>query len=338
MIDEDEGEIIQQDELSADLAAAWEETVEETDDGDDGIEQLEGQASPDDTGTDIASDIEASIEETAPTAESSEQKPAVDEAPSSLPPSAREAWKDTPKAMQDAIGKREREYEQGIMKYAQGAKQAEGMHRVVAPYAQYTQMNGGPKAAIEGLLRTGSALQMGSPIQKAEIVTQLIKQFGVDISTLDSMLVGQAPPQEAQQNHEVQQAVQQAVAPYQQVAQQMQQEQYNRQMQQRAGIDTELGQFASKNEFYEDVKMSMANLLDYAAGQGQNLSLDDAYNTACALNPEINTIRQSRTNTQSVQQKRKAASSISGSLGGPGSATEHDDMRDTISQAWANMI
>ena len=337
MIDEDETEVIQQDELSADLAAAWEETVEETDDGnDDGNERIEEQAATDDQGADGAVDVEASPVEEPVAQESGEPEPAVDAPPVGLSPEAREAWKDTPKAMQDAISNREKQFAMGMQKNAEAAKQAQAINNTIQPFGQYVQMNGGPKQAIEGLLQTGSALQMGSPIQKAQTVAQIIKQFGVDISTLDNLLVGEAPPEGVQQNNEVQQAVNQAVAPYQQMMNQMQQAQQRSRQQSVAAIDSEIGDFAAKNEFYKDVAGPMADFLDMAAQRGQSMTMEQAYANACQMHPEISKIMQARTNTKQVDQARKASTSISGSPGGPGGTNENDDMRATIAQAFAN--
>ena len=339
MSEENETEIIQQDELSADLAAAWEETVEETDDGDDdGIEQPTGEAPPDDQGADDSVDTEASPAEEPIAAESTEPEPAaaVDAPPTGLPPEAREAWKDTPKAMKDAIATREKQFAMGMQKNAEAAKQAHTINQTIAPFGQYVQMNGGPKQAITGLLQTGSALQMGSPIQKAETVANIIKQFGVDINTLDNLLVGQAPPEGVQQHSEVQQAVQQAVQPYQQMMNQMQQAQQQARQQSVAQIDGEIGQFATDNEFYKDVASDMADMLDMAANRGRQMSMQEAYDRACMIHPEISKILQARTNSQQVSQARKAATSISGSPGGEGGTSGDDDMRATIAAAFAN--
>ena len=338
MIDEDETEIIQQDELSADLAAAWEETVEESDDGDDN-EQPAGETPPDDQGADSSVDTEASPVEEPIAAESKEQEPAtssVDAPPTGLSPEAREAWKDTPKAMQDAIATREKQFAMGMQKNAEAAKIGQAMGQTLQPHSQYLAMNGGPKQAIQGLLQAGSTLQMGSPIQKAQQVAQLIKQFGVDIGTLDNLLVGEAPPEGIQQHTEVQQAVQQAVAPYQQMMGQMQQQQQFKQQQGIAQIDGEINDFASKNEFYKDVAGQMADFLDMAAKRGQSMSMDQAYANACQMHPEISKIIQSRANSQQVGNARKAAASISGTPGGEGGSQQHDDMRATIAAAFAN--
>jgi len=168
------------------------------------------------------------------------------------------------------------------------------------------------------------------------MVANLIKQFGVDIRTLDNMLVGKQPPQEVQQQSQVQQAVQQAVAPYQQMAQQMQQQQLHAAQQAQQEVSTEVERFASDpaHEFYHDVKMEMADILDLAANRQHQMSMEEAYQKACQLNPQISRILATRGQAPTPDQRR-AASSVQGSLGGPGAASAPDSMRSAIEDAWA---
>jgi hypothetical protein len=270
-----------------------------------------------------------------PTAEADGQGTVAD-APNSWSATARETWKDIPQPARDYIQKREQQMEQGMRKNAEQAQRASQMDQVLAPHQQYFAMNGGPGQSIKTLLEAGSGLQMGSPIQKAQIVSNLIKQFGIDISTLDNMLVGQAPAPEQQQQNDIQQAVQQAVAPYQQHMQQIQQQQQFSQQQAQQGVNTDVEAFSTdpKNEFYRDVRADMADILDMAANRGRNMGMDEAYETACRLNPEISKIINARAQQESLADKRAAAASISGTPGGPGGRTPPNGMRDTIMEAW----
>ena len=265
--------------------------------------------------------------------------------PVSLPAAAREAWKDTPKAMQDAIGLRETQFAQGIQKYAEGFQRSQAMDKALQPFQQYFAMNGNqPAQSIGLLLQTASALQMGNPTQQAQTVADLIKQFGVSVEVLDKLLIGEAPPEPppgapgAVGNPYIQQQVAQAVAPYQQFMQQHQQrvQQDEQQVQQEAGNDvTTFGQDTT-NEFYNDVRADMADILDMGANRGMQLSLKEAYDRACMLNPEIQRILQSRATQASLANKGRAASSVRGNMGGPGSTAPADSMRGSINDAWDN--
>ena len=324
--------------LMDDLSAAWDEAesaIEET--SDEGLhvdtEEVAAKGAddtlsrPEDTGdTDDARGIQE-LEE--PVSDDDGSPAPVDEPPRSLSPAAREAWKDVPDAVKGEIQKREADYEKGIMKYAQNAKRAEQMDRVMAPYSQFFAMNGGAAQTIPGVLQAASVLQMGSPQQKAQTVAGMIKQFGVDIQTLDSLLVGEQPQQ---QGPDINQLVDQRL-------QQYHQQQHQQQLaQQQQGIQTELQQFASdpNNEFYNDIKMDMADIIEMAANRGQQLTLKEAYDRACMMNPQISQILSSRQSQAAVNTKRRAAVSVSGAPGGPGGTEAPTDIRSALEHAWDN--
>ena len=247
-------------------------------------------------------------------------------APKSLSPAAREAWKDLPEAVKTDIAKREADYEKGIVQYADNAKRAEAMDRSLAPFQQLFAMNGGgPQQTLEPLLQTASVLQMGSPQQKAQTAANLIKQFGVDIRMLDGMLVGEQP-QQSQQDI-INQAVQQAVAPYQQ---QVQQQKH----QQQQAVNNEVNQFAAQNEFYGDVSDTMADLMEMAAKRGRELTMQDAYDQACRIHPQISQVLAGRQAQSVTAPRQNAAVSISGSPGGGGDSRPADSIRGQIEAAW----
>jgi hypothetical protein len=329
--------------LMDDLAAAWDEeetedAVQQTDDTAPTEQLSEVVPESDDTvsaDAELVSEPEGSGESKEADAGSVE----TDTPPVGLPPAAREAWKDAPPAIKEAIAKREADYAAGIQQHAENAKRAQAMDKVLAPYQQYFAMNGNsPGQSINQLLQTASLLQMGNPVQRAETVANLIKQFGVDIKTLDNLLVGQAPPEGVQQNTEVQQQIQQALAPYQQVIGQFQQQQQQTVTQQHQAINNELDTFAKdpQHEFYNDVNLDMADILEMAGKRGHQMSLKEAYDKACQLHPQIGPIMQARKGAGAVRQKQSAAASIHGSPGGPGAVSEPDSLHSAITAAWDN--
>jgi hypothetical protein len=333
--------------LSDDLAAAWADSEGDQDGGEHQAEA--GQSSvPDDISAERNTDVSGVDERGADGAAvagggrpGDDKKPTAGDGESAKPPvswnaEAREAWKDIPKAARDYIAQREQQVAVGMQKNAEGANRAAAMDRTLQPYSQYLAMNGGPGETIKNLLATGANLQMGSPVQKAHQIANLIKQFGVDITTLDNILVGQPAPKEHQQNDAVQLAVQQAVAPYQQMLQEFQQGRQQQVEQFNGQVKTELQQFQGNaaNEFYADVKMDMADILDMAANRGQQMDLATAYDRACKLHPSISKILDTRAAASIAAKKRDASVSIHGNRGGDG-ASQPDSMRAAIEEAWA---
>ena len=256
----------------------------------------------------------------------------VESAPEAWSAEARETWKDIPKAAKDYIQKREEQMDAGIKKHAANAQRAMGMDQVLTPYRQYLEVNGGPQNALKQLLNTGVQLQMGNQAQKAQLVAGLIKNFGVDIGHLDSLLVGQAPPEQAQQG-----TVQEQV---QAVLQQERQQQYNQQNQYaQQEVGNEIQQFTADpaNEFYRDVRGHMASLLEGASKENRQLGLKDAYDQACWANPEVRTVLMKRQSQADIGKKQSASVSIAGSPGGPGGSAKPSSIGDTIRDAWDNV-
>jgi hypothetical protein len=257
-------------------------------------------------------------------------------APKGLSLEAREEWKNVPDAVKKEISKREKDFNDGIVRYSGQAKRADQMDKTLAPYQQYLQMNGGPGKAMQSLLNTGSGLQMGSPMQKAQIVSNLIQQFGIDIKTLDNMLVGEQPTEQQQQGQQFNQMLDQRLQPLQQQLAQYQQrdQQVAQQAQGQVANEVQTFQANPANEFYNDVRGQMADLLDMAANRGQAMTMDEAYKTACLTHPQISQIVQNRTNQAQVDQKRQAASSISGTRGGGGGSNPSTSTAQALNDAW----
>jgi len=322
--------------LMDDLAEAWDAAEAELPDEEQHDDELHQQSEPAEIRADnesAGSEGSASGTEDADLvqggeAEAGESGNEQATPPVGLSPAAREAWSEVPEAVQTEIRKREQDYERGIMKYSQNAKRAEMMDQMLGPYQQLFSVNGGPGKTLPGLLQVASQLQMGTPQQKADTVANLIKQFGVDIRTLDTLLVGEKPPVDP--NQQISELVEQR---FQQENQRRQQ--YEMQQTQQH-ISQQIHEFAAdpKHEFYNDVKMDMADLIDMAAKRGQAMSMEQAYEKAVLMHPQISQIMSARSSQGSMQNKRRAASSVSGSMGGPGGFSEPESTRAAIEDAW----
>ena len=330
---------VEDNSLGAALGAAWDKSVAEEEDNGESIES----AAPAEEATAITDDDYVDSAPAPGAVEENTQSAAAviegDQPPVGLPPEAREVWKDTPPAMQAAITKREGEFAAGIQKYAENAQRAQQMDQAFAPYQQLFAMNGGAPKMMPGLLQVASALQMGSPQQKAQTVANIIKQFGVDVRQLDGAIVGDAPTPEMQQENQFGQLLDQKLAPIQNFMGQFQQSQQQQATQAQEEIATEVETFSRdpKNEFYSDVKLDMADLMDMANNRGQNMSLAEAYEKACKMHPQISQIMETRANQQLVNEKRTAASSIGGAPGGGGPTGEPSSVRAAIEEAWDNV-
>lgn len=340
----DDNQDIQYDEgsLSGDIAAAFDAaeaepaTQEDTphvEPADTTAPDADGAGQSADTGA-SAAEQPAADDSGAAGAKDGEAAQVPDESPPvSLPPAAREAWKDTPKAVREAVALREKQYNDGIVKYANDAKRAQQMDGVLGQYQHYFAMTGEPVGkTVNDLLRVASNLHMAPGATKAQIVAGLINQYSVPIDVLDSLLAGESP--QAPQTDVIDQRIQQAVQPFQQVLTEMQQQRMAEQQRQQGQVATEIQQFAAKHEFYNDVASDMADFLDIAAKNGRQMTLDDAYQRACALNPQISQILQARSAAPTASQQRAASTLRGNGRGGDGAAAEPDSLHAAISAAW----
>jgi hypothetical protein len=264
-----------------------------------------------------------------------DQKP-VDQfakAPQSWKPGAREAWQHLPADVRAEVHRRERE----TARIMQETTQA----REVTSYVSQLQQRFAPALQAEGvdaltasanLMNLASRLRFGTPQEKAMLAAQIIRNYGVDVENLASALDGQ-PMQQSQQpqmmtDPRVDQLLAQLNGMRQTQAAQVQQR-----------VVGEVEKFGETKEFFEDVREDMADLLEVASRRGIDLTLEQAYERACAMQPEIHKVIEGRNaakragnSQQSTQRARIAASSIRGTPSGVSTA-EPESLRGAIEAA-----
>lgn len=276
-----------------------------------------------------------------------EQPPAqeVIPPPQGLKAAAREHWAKVPRPVQEEIVRREKETAQTLRQSAQARQLANDFQSVVNPFLPMIQSQGSnPMQAVKNLMTTAAGLTVGTQQQKAQIVREIIQNYGIDIATLDQVLAGQPVQHQGGSQQQGPGAPPPWAAPIFQFMNTVQQSRQQREQQVMTEAERETEAFAEKNEFFEDVREDMADLMTVAAQNGRIISMEDAYKRALALNPEISTIVQQReaakraTQQQgSIQRNRNAASSISGGpKGGPaGNGGAGDDSRRSqLAEAW----
>lgn len=277
---------------------------------------------------------EAQEEAETPAEEPAEEAPEVAlKAPAGWTPAQKERWKDLTPELQQTILDRDRQVDSTLQEAASDRKIAASYKEMVQSYAPVFAAEGvEPMQGIQGLINITAELQNGSPAMKAQRIAGLVKHYGVDINALDQALAGEQP-QDSQMFH-VEQMINQRLAPIQQMFQQSQQQTYSQ-------ADQSIEAFAAdpNNEFFLHVKNDMADFMDMASARGQNMSLEEAYQRACAMNPEIQGVLEQRKANEAlvaqqadIQKKKAAASSIAGRQAGT-QVKEGMSMRDTIAAA-----
>lgn len=229
-------------------------------------------------------------------------------------------WDKVTPEVREAIMRREVEVNRALQDSVQARRGLDAMQRVIAPYMPNIQATGSdPITAIRTFFDYDNRLRHGSQIDKAKAVTQLIRNYGVDIEALDSELAG-APHAPGSVNQDaIAAALQRELAPMRQYLAQQREAEEGRYAQMQQSIGTSIDQFAADpaNKHFNSVRMDMADLLDIAAKNQRELSLKDAYDQACWQNVQVRNIllqqqasTTAQTQTQAAQRARAAAASV----------------------------
>ena len=267
--------------------------------------------------------------------------PALERAPQSWKPEAREFWKDIPAGARAEIMRHEQQVQGVLRETAEARRFTQEMGRVIEPYRATIEAEGSnPVAAVQNLLQTAQALRTAPPAHKAQLVAGLVQQFGIDINQLDQALSGVVQPPEPPEVVQMRQQMERELAPVRQFAQQLTYQQQQQVAANNARAAAELQSFAGQAEFIGDVRLMMADIMDAADARGQPLTLQQAYDISCNTHPEISKVmEQRRTATAAqnlnanAQKARQAAVSVSGSMAPGGPAPEPDSVRAALEAA-----
>lgn len=263
-----------------------------------------------------------------PKDESAVQPAVTAKKPPEFWPQKRKDWfnQKTPED-QDIILEREKEVEQGFTKMDDERIFGKSQKEAIAPYMAMIQAEGGtPAGATRDLFNTAYVLRSGNDQQKADILKQVIKQYGIN-----PQLLGIQQTQQQQNAPQAQPINEEAIT--QKIMNNLQTQQMN------ANIAEELNAFTAdtKNVHFSNpaVKGKMSSLL----GTGEAKNYQDAYDQAIWLVPELRpaliaaqTQPQQAQRTQDIAAKKKAGSSVSGSPGivVPNSGNPNRSLREEL--------
>lgn len=227
-------------------------------------------------------------EETAPEEKESKEEPEAEETtseeetteeikpPAGWNPETKEMFKGLDPTIQQEMLKREKDYAQGIQKYAEGAKDSAKYQEIIAPYRAMIAAKGGTvEGTLQTMLNTAYQLETLTPDRKVQLLQNLAKQYGVDLGQSNGS------------------AEDEYVDPDIQVLNTKISELQNEMMSQKNGVRNQQAQQLSvaietfkndpKNKHYELVKNDMAGLFE----AGVATDLDDAYDKAVRMNKDL---------------------------------------------------
>jgi hypothetical protein len=278
---------------------------------------------------------------------------AVKKAPGTWTPAAREHWNSIPEDVRNEVIKRESEVSRTMTQSATARKFQQDFNQLIQPHMAHIQAENGGNVfgTIQQMFNVGTVFRTGSATNKAALVADICKQFGIDLQLLDASLDkvyngGQGPnpnqqPQGGIDPRQIQQMVNQQLAP---ILQQQRASQQSLLSQIETEVDTELDGFAAAHEFYDDVKEDMADIIEMAARRGKNVSLTEAYERATLLSVPVRAVMEQRRAASASQQSHAVAQQAkAGAFGIQNSAETTttnlpagDSIRDSIERAIAH--
>jgi hypothetical protein len=271
----------------------------------------------------------------------------IDRAPQSWKASQKAKWSSIDPDIRQEVLRREHETTRVLNETAQVRQFASQFGQAIQPYMARIQQVGNPVVAISNLLAADHLLATGPKTQKAQYLAKLIKDYGVDIQELDAALAGTAPPDPVESR--VEQLLQERLTPFQQYIQQQQAQEQQRQQAQQQQIAMGIQQMSQDPAYphFDEVRETMADLIELRAQKGQTLDLKTAYNMAVVMDPrisqqvagtnaEVAKVKQAAAANQRAQRALNASSSVSGTPGGStAGAPKTTDRRAHLEAAFA---
>jgi len=263
--------------------------------------------------------------------------------PSSYKPAAREAWGKVPPEVQAEIVRVDREVRETMQRTAEVRKEADEFKKAAAPWeSMYRSLGVTPSQAFDGLSRAFYTLQYAPPQNKAQALAKIIRDAGLADEAGINLLAqaidgkGQSAPAVVDPNAIAQQAE----------ARILQRLQAQAAQQASARNSAMLGKFAEKHEFFEDVRVPMADIL--AARGTPNPSeaeLEEVYTLACKTRPEIAGVlaqreakKSAEAQTEANRRAENAASSVKPNPAGAAPAGQPKGRRAVLEAAWSDKI
>lgn len=264
--------------------------------------------------------------------------------PASWTPQAREEWGALSPRIKQEIHRREYEAQRVVQEGAQNRQFIQAFENIVRPYEMFIRADKStPLGAVQNLMSTAAGLRMGTPGQKADLVAGIIRNFGIDVAMLDTLLAnnlgaginGPANGMQMQPQQQPQEFRDPRFDAF--LAEQERRES--------ADMAQQLASFAQGHEFYHDVAATMADIVEVRSKQGQPIDLEKIYEQACKLDEGVSTILSQRSTAQksndrsaAVLRAKRAASSVRTEATPDGATVPRDDsVRASLEAAFENV-
>jgi len=268
--------------------------------------------------------------------------PAAEVKPWHKPPASwkkeyHEAWNKADPTLREYAYQREEQMRAGVEPLLTKAQFADKITEVAKPYMATIQGLGiDVPTAVKGLMEADNLLRSSSPQDKVAYLARLAQNYGVDLRAV-------AAGQQSEETrvdpayHTLQQQILQQRGEMAGWKQQQAQVEDDR-------LRSEIGRFADKSEHFEALRPTMVQLLR----GGMAGTLEEAYDKASRLDPNIAVSLQNAQQANSVATQRSAADkaaktaraaavSVRGSTPGTPTSSKAQDRRSMLNEQFDNM-
>jgi len=265
--------------------------------------------------------------------DAAEDAPAVEEPVWKRPPSSwkrdyHEVWQTADPRLQEYAYKREEEMRAGIEPLRSKAQFADQMNEAIQPYMNTIQGLGidAPRA-VKALMEADHVLRNAPPDQKRAYLANLAQSYGINLGEVDPyQQAGPVDPNYYALQNELN-SVRGEISNFKQ----------QQEMAENQSLLGEINSFASKAEYFEEVRPDMIKLLQ----SGVAGTLEEAYEKAIRLNDDVFTQTQQRSQAEAAAQKsssanraakaaKAAAVSVKSSTPGTKTTTKAQDRRSML--------
>ena len=275
--------------------------------------------------------VEAVRTQEQPNLEPPAEPPVWERPPASWKKDYHEAWTTADPKLKEYAWKREEEMRAGVQPLLSKAQYADQMQQAIEPYMNNIRGLGieAPQA-VKALMEADNVLRHGSPQQKQAYFAQLAQQYGINM--------GEVQIQPTDPNFY---AIQNELAQVRGEVLNWKQQQENAQNE---ALLSEINQFQSKAEYFEEARPTMIQLLN----SGVAKDLDDAYQKAIRLDNDLFTKHQQASQGQADAAKREASNraakaaraaavSVKSSTPGAATSTKAQDRRSLLMEQFDNL-
>ena len=229
-------------------------------------------------------------------------------------PAVREHWDTLPDDVKQEVVRREREIDNRLRETQNERQFAHQVMQTLQPYQSFLKADQvSPMQAIDNMMSTVAMLRTGTADQIAQVLSQVTQKYGIGrfgkefVGKLDSALSGQVPKPEDEQANAFRQEIQKELQPIKEFQQQLTARQQQQMEERESQAYQYLQGFAQEHEYFQDVAEDISAILEAAQQRGKQITLEQAYDMACNMNPEIKPLIEKKRQAESAKSQNEVA-------------------------------